>query len=148
MSSTPDWSGLAWLMGRWIGDGGGGQTGTGSFSFAPDAGGQVIVRRNEAVYHAQGGAAPERHQDLMVIYHAGPAVRAIYWDSEGHVIHYGLVEADAAQVAFVSDDAEGPRFRLTYRRTPAGLEGRFDTAPPDHRDSFSNYLAWTARRAP
>lgn len=47
-----------WLLGSWTGVGGGAELGAGGFSFAPEAGGQVIVRRNFAAYPAQNGKPP------------------------------------------------------------------------------------------
>jgi hypothetical protein len=144
-AAAPDWRGLDWLMGAWTADGGGAQQGTGGFSFARDAGGQVVVRKNFADYPAQGGRPAERHDDLMVIFREGAAERAIYWDSEGHIIHYALAEPAPGRVVFESDDPDGPKYRITYRQTPAGLEGAFEIAPD--RQRFNRYLTWTAHHA-
>jgi hypothetical protein len=147
-AATPDWSALSWLFGRWVAVGGGAEQGSGGFSFTPEAGGQVVARRNRADYPAQGGRPGEHHEDLMVIWREAGAPRAAYWDSEGHLIHYALAFPGPGEAVFVSDDPAGPRFRLSYRRTAGGLEGRFEVAPPDNRAAFAPYLAWTARRAP
>lgn len=147
-AAAPDWSAFDWLVGHWTAEGGGVQQGQGGFSFDREAGGQVLVRRNFAEYPAHDGKPPERHEDLMVIAWEGPTVRATYWDSEGHAIHYRLTSPSAGQAVFLSDDPEGPRFRLSYQRTEAGLKGRFEIAPPNDREHFADYLAWTARRAP
>jgi hypothetical protein len=143
-AAAPDWRGLDWLMGAWTADGGGAQQGTGGFSFARDAGGQVVVRKNFADYPAQNGRAAERHDDLLVIFREGAAERAIYWDSEGHIIHYAVAEPAPGRVVFESDDPDGPKYRITYRQTPTGLEGAFEIAPD--RQRFNRYLAWTAHR--
>jgi hypothetical protein len=146
-AATPDWSGLSWLFGRWVAVGGGAEQGSGGFSFAPEAGGQVVVRRNRADYPAASGRAAAHHEDLMVIWRAAGGPRADYWDSEGHLIHYALSLPAPGEAVFVSDDPAGPRFRLSYRRTGAGLEGRFEIAPPEAREAFAPYLSWSARRA-
>ena len=146
-AGEPGWKPLAWLLGDWVGEGGGAETGAGGFSFRPDAGGQVLVRRNFAAYPAQNGKPASRHDDLMVIEGQGGQLRATYWDSEGQTIHYAVSAPSPDEVVFVSDDPAGPRFRLSYRRTAGGLAGRFEIAPPPARDQFRNYLTWTARKA-
>jgi hypothetical protein len=149
VAATPAWPDLGWLEGRWTADGGGGPgQASGGFSFLPEAGGQVLVRRNFADYPAQGGKPAERHDDLMVIYRDGPAARATYWDSEGQTIHYAVTAPAPGEAVFVSDDPAGPRFRLSYRRTAVGLDGRFEIAPPPGRDAFKTYLSWSATKAP
>jgi len=147
-AAEPTWSGLSWLEGDWTAAGGGGPgQARGGFSFHPEAGGQVLVRRNFADYPAQGGKPAERHDDLMVIYHDGPALRATYWDSEGQTIHYAVATPAPGEAVFVSDDPAGPRFRLSYHRTASGLDGRFEIAPPPTRDAFKTYLSWSAAKA-
>jgi len=145
-AATPAWTGLDWLIGSWTATGDPSQ-GTGGFTFAKEAGGQVIVRRNFADEPAQGGKPPERHDDLMVIYLDGGAARATYWDSEGHQIHYAVSTPATGQVDFVSDDPAGPRYRLRYLKSDAGLTGSFEVAPPNAREGFQPYLHWTAARA-
>lgn len=147
LAASADWTGLDWLVGRWTGEGGGAATGSGDFTFEREAGGQALVRRNVAFYPPTDGKPAQRHDDLMVIWPDGAAVRATYWDSEGHVIHYAVTVSAAGDAVFVSDDAAGPRFRLSYHRTDRGLAGLFEIAPPNARERFAPYLQWTARRA-
>ena len=145
--AAPGWGGLDWLVGGWTAEGGGAQQGSGGFTFTPEAGGQVLVRRNHADYPAQNGKPATRHEDMMVIEHqARGGLRATYWDDDGHVIHYEVRTPEPGSAEFVSTDPIGPRYRLTYRRTPVGLEGWFEVAPPNDRDRFQPYLNWTARR--
>ncbi len=145
-AAPPGWDSLDWLVGRWTADGDPSQ-GTGGFSFSKEAGGQIIVRRNFADYPARPGKPAEHHEDLMVIWQEAAATRATYWDSEGHQIHYAVTAPAAGEVDFVSDDTAGPGYRLRYQRRGADLEGSFEIAPPDKRDAFLPYLAWTAARA-
>ena len=146
------WEGLDYLVGDWVADGGG-QPGaaTGNFSFHYDAGGKVLARHNVADYPAANGRPASHHEDLLVIYResdAGPLL-GVYFDSEGHVIHY-LVDASAGDgvVRLVSEaHAQAPRFRLTYKKSgDDGVVGDFDIAPPGQAD-FKPYLHWTAHRA-
>jgi hypothetical protein len=145
LAAAPAWTGLDWLIGDWTADGDASQ-GAGGFTFAKEAGGQIIVRRNFADYPARDGKPAERHDDLMVIWQEGGSARATYWDSEGHQIHYAVSAPTTDEVDFVSDDPAGPRYRLRYRRTGPGLQGSFEVAPPNARETFRPYLAWTAHR--
>jgi hypothetical protein len=86
----------------------------------------------------------------MIVYReANDACKAIYFDNEGHTIHYaGGVSGDSSTVVFLSDvEKEKPRFRLSYRKTDDGsLEITFDMAAPDKPDAFARYLTGTATR--
>src|SRR5262249_10123782 len=113
------WKPYRFLVGEWIGEGGGEPgKGSGRFSFAWDIQEKVLVRRNRAEYPASQGRPASSHEDLMVIYRgeAGGATKAIYFDSEGHVINYtATFSQDQRTLTFLSDAAAaGPRFRLSY----------------------------------
>lgn len=134
--ASPAWDALASLAGEWeaVGEGA-----SGGFSLAYDLDQRVLVRRNKA------GA----HQDLTVIHRQDSAVRADYYDNEGHVIRY-TVTATPGRIVFLGDTlASQPRFRLTYvLAAPDRLEIDFDIAPPNAPDAFRNYLRGAARRRP
>jgi hypothetical protein len=111
----------------------------------------VLVRRNRADYPATKERPAFSHTDLMVIYHEPGAqdVRAIYFDNEGHVIHYSVsVAPDQSSVTFLSDTTPtAPRFRFTYNKTKNdSMSFRFDIAPPGKPEAFSKYLEGTLRR--
>jgi len=135
-----------------VGEGGGqpGQ-GSGGFSFLPDLQDHILVRKNHAAYPATKDRAAFTHDDLMVVYkdseNAPP--RAIYFDSEGHVIRY-LVTAspDHKTIEFMSEALpSSPRYRLTYRMTGAdALTLKFEVAPPAKPDAFSTYIEAKAKR--
>jgi hypothetical protein len=116
---------------------------TGRFTFKFDVQGHVLVRTNEAV------SPTSRHDDLMVIHVEGDAVKADYFDNEGHVIRY-TARIAANRVTFTSDpDPKEPRYRLSYALAPDGvLSGAFEIAMPDAPDAFKPYLAWKARKQP
>jgi hypothetical protein len=144
------WKDLRFMIGDWVGEGGGSSTGqgAGAYSFVPELGGKVLVRRNVADYP---GNPPIHHEDVMTVYLEadGKAPEAIYFDSEGHVIHYAMeVDAAAKTVRFVSGAQAGqPRYRLTYRETGKDLvAGLFEVAPPGKPEEFKKYMEWTARR--
>jgi hypothetical protein len=146
------WAPLAFLMGEWTGEGSGqpGQ-GSGGFSFLPDLEKNVLVRKNRADYPATKDRLAFSHTDLMIVYREPGAIklRAIYFDSEGHVIHYTVdPSADGDAVQFLSDASNtNPRYRLTYTKTGADAVGiQFEIAVPGKPDSFSTYIQATARR--
>jgi hypothetical protein len=123
---------LGFLLGDWGAPGGGS-------SFTVAAGGHAVLRWNESIGKA-------RHEDTMTVFVEGDAVRALYVDSEGHVIRYGVTAASAAEgggVTMTSDPGPGPRFRLVYTPKPDGtVAGEFDIAPPGQAD-WKPYLTWS-----
>lgn len=131
------WTGLNFFIGEWQGMG----TGTpgeavGGTSFAFSLDKKILVRKNWAKYPPKPGEnAGLSHEDLMIIYPAGPgtSLRAVYFDNEGHVIQYAARSGPAAgSVVFETDASQpGPRFRLAYEMKPDGtLDNVFSIAPP------------------
>jgi len=143
----PQWAPLAFLIGDWTGEGGGGPgQGTGEFSFHPDLGGAILIRKNVSHYPATQDKPAYSHTDLMIV---DSTLRAIYFDDEGHTIQYAVEpSADGNSVQFLSDaQASQRRYRLTYRKTGDDrLAIRFEIAPP--RKEFATYIEATARRKP
>jgi len=140
------WKRLDFLVGDWKGIAGEKDTplgaGQGDFSFHAELNKKIIVRRNNATYDS--GA---QHDDLMVIYLDAPeeAPRAIYFDSEGHVIRYRATFPAEQRVVFESDASQpGPRYRLTYWMEGGALNGRFEIAAP--QNGYKNYLSWKSTR--
>ena len=120
---------LQFLIGNWTGEGTGQPgAGQGEFSFQSELNGQVLVRRS----YNQLASGP-RHEDLMIVYLEGTP-RAIYFDSEGHVIHY-TVSSPAANTA-VFESADAPGYRLSYALEGKKLNGKFEVGG-------KTYLTWT-----
>jgi hypothetical protein len=152
---SPDddpWKPYEFLIGQWTGEGGGEPgKGLGEFSFAWDLQKKVLVRKNRADFPASAGRPAFSHEDLMVVYQGdqnGPK-KAIYFDSEGHVINYvATVSDDKQSLTFQSEAATaGPRFRLTYtKETDDTVRIKFEMAPPGKPDDFKTYLEGSAHR--
>lgn len=140
--------GLAFLIGDWTGTGSGSPgEGAGSFSFTPDLQQQVLVRRAHTEYPAAGGRPAVVHDDLMIVY--ASETKAVYFDNEGHVIHYAIrVDRDAKSVTLLSTDPSPlPLFRLTYRhRQPDEVAVDFAIAPNGKEESLKTYVSGTVRR--
>ena len=134
LASPGPWDNLKFLEGDWVAEGG-------SFTFHQELESKILVRKNRA--ETKGAV----HEDLMVVYPAAgnAPLRAIYWDNEGHIIHY-TIKADGKQAVFLSEgDASGPRYRLTYENTgPGKVDIKFEVAPPGKE--FQMYLQGSARR--
>jgi hypothetical protein len=150
--TDPRWAPLAFLIGDWVGEGGGGPgQGTGEFSFQLEQNGAILTRKNVSNYPATKDKPAYSHTDLMIVYPepGETKLRAIYFDDEGHTIHYTAAPAaDGNSVQFVSDaSASQSRYRLTYRKTGDDRVAiQFEIAPPGKGDAFSTYIEATARR--
>jgi hypothetical protein len=139
---------LAFLVGEWDSSGSGepgAATGVAAFRWSLQE--RVMVRTSFAEYSAAGGRPASRHDDFLIIYVSGAAVRADYYDSEGHVIRYSVQSPAPGQAVFLSDAAAGePRFRLTdTQNADGGLDGRFESADPG-TTVFKSYLTWHSRK--
>jgi hypothetical protein len=146
------WSAIRSLVGKWEGVGGGSPgSGGGQFSFALDLNDRIIVRRSHSEYPASEGRPSIVHDDLLVAYQEDSAkgIRAIYFDNEGHVIHYAVESsADGNTITFLSSpDPKSPRFRLSYIKSGEDeVSIRFEIAPAGKPEEFKMYLEGKAKR--
>jgi hypothetical protein len=143
----PDWSPFNWLIGTWDGKGSGKPgAGVGSFSLLYSLDHAVLVRKNSSKYSAAKSAAATHHDDFMVIYEENQKWRADYWDSERHIIHYGIT-VDGGTATFLSDKKpNSPTYRLVYKRMVKGaLSVEFSVAPPGS-DQFKTYVTGICER--
>ena len=148
-AQKPDWTAWKFLIGDWVSDGPATQ-GSGAFSFRPELDGRILVRRNRADLPASQEHPSTSHDDLLILYPEAGALRADYFDNEGHVIHYrAAVASDGKSATFISDPAPGaPRFRLSYALLAEDrVHVRFEIAPPGQPDGFKTYVEGTVRRA-
>lgn len=146
-----NWEAWQFLLGEWEGKGGGAPgEGSGGFTFALDLQKRILVRRNHSDYPATNKQPAFSHEDLMVIYQeADKSARAIYFDNEGHVIHYNVeFSPDQNSLVFLSEASpSAPQFRLTYSKAPRNsLAIKFEIAPPGAPGRFSTYLEAVAQK--
>ncbi len=148
MANWDDWQ---YYLGEWIGEGTGEPgEGSGGFQFYFDLQNQILIRKNFAEYPATQEKPAYRHDDLMVIYcESDESIRAIYWDNEGHIIHYAVeFSQNKNALTFLGDiQPSAPRFRFTYEKTGSDtLHIRFEIAPPGKPEEFATYIEATAHR--
>jgi hypothetical protein len=140
---------LNFLIGDWIG-GGSGQPGqgAGSFSFKQDLQNHIIVRRAHSEYPPTKDKPAIIHDDLLIIY--ANQSKAIYFDNEGHVIHYDLTtDPKTKNATFLSTDpAPLPLFKLTYTQSSADqITITFEISPTGKTQDLKTYLTGTAKKA-
>ncbi len=153
-SSQPSdpWAPFQFLIGNWSGTGSGqpGEVVSGTTSFSFDLGQAILVRKSRAQFAPRPGEkAGALHEDLLIIYREaeGPKLRAVFFDNEGHVIHYRVsLPANQPSVVFESDASDqAPRFRLVYEMGSDGLLSvEFMVAPPG--GEFKTYTKGTIKR--
>jgi hypothetical protein len=149
-SLKPDTTGginqLSFLLGEWVGEGGGASLSaeTGGFTYSMDLQNSVMIKKNYADFAASQTRPAFRHEDLTVIYQVpGDTMRAIYFDNEGHVINYTVdIAKDKKSAVFVSPPMpQQPRFRLIQTlKDEKTMDMSFEMAPPGQPDAFSPYI--------
>lgn len=141
---------LAFLNGSWDAkaEGAGGATASGYYAFRTELNGQVLARHS----YTADCHGPEdydcKHGDLLYVYRDGPEgdLRAIYFDSEGHVIHYNVLTPAPGSAIFLSDtSAPGPQFRLIYELKGSVMKGKFQMRMPGQQD-WRSYLEWSGAK--
>jgi hypothetical protein len=148
--STPDWKELEFLLGEWTAEGGGqpGQ-GIGSVRFTFELGGSILVRRNHLDFAATPSAPAFAHDDLLITFREESGeLGAIYFDNEGHTIHYRVTFQPDGRVVYISEALPGaPRFRMSYLKDRSGgYATRFEIAPPGDPEGFVVHVEGPARR--
>ncbi len=140
------------LVGTWTAEGHGEPgKGEGTFSFGLKLQGKILVRRNSLEFPATPQRSAFTHEDLLVVYRDGGTTpnRAIYFDSEGFVIHYmASFSEDGKVLTFLSDASpQAPRQRLTYvQNADETLKVKFEIASPGKPEAFVTHVEGIAHR--
>jgi hypothetical protein len=142
---------MNFLVGHWTGEGSGTPgNGAGEFSFEWDLKRSILIRRSFAEYPATKDRPASRHDDFMVVFIEANAVKADYFDTEDHIIHYVVsISLDGQSVEFLSEPLSGaPRYRLTYLKSGGtdSLRLKFEIANPDKPNVFTPYIDATLHR--
>jgi hypothetical protein len=125
----------------------GGVRSSGSYTFAPDLSRHVFVRRATTSAACKGPVTFDcDHSDILYLYPEAGALRAIYFDNEGHVIHYAVSVPTPTSAVFLSDASQpGPQFRLIYELKSGTMTGKFQMRMPGAPD-WTTYLDWTGAK--
>lgn len=147
---TDPWQGLSFLQGTWAGStsstGSSGGKVIGNYTFSPQLGNHILVRHTINIEGCKGPATFDcDHSDLLYLYQDAPGqpVKAIFFDNEGHVIHYDVSTPSAASAVFLSDASySGPQFRLMYELKSGVMWGKFQMRMPAQSE-WKSYLEWS-----
>lgn len=150
-STADPFASLSFLLGTWnaraVNDPS--VVASGTYSFRAELNRHIIARHTIAA----GCKGPEdfncQHGDLLYIYAdaSGQPLRAIYFDNEGHVIHYSVSTPTSTTAEFISDRAaSGPQFRLFYDLKDGVMNGKFQIRMPESPE-WKSYLEWTGSRS-
>jgi hypothetical protein len=144
---SPQWQALSFLEGTWNAktrQAAAGADASGTYTFRKELGGHILARHSDA--DACKGPADFNcdHGDLLYVYQEQPGqpLRAIYFDNEGHTIHYTVSTPTPTSVLFLSDATGGPRFRLLYELKNGVMEGKFQMNAPGTAE-WTSYLEWS-----
>jgi hypothetical protein len=151
-AATPQsdpWQSLRFLIGTWeakITGGSAAAQSLGVYSFTPELKDKILARHSGGVSCKAPADFDCDHGDLLYLYLEGQAIKAIYFDNEGHVIHYGVSAPTAGSAVFLSDPAApGPQFQLVYERKDQTLSGKFQMKMPGQTD-YKSYLEWSGNK--
>ena len=148
---TDPWTALGFLEGTWVAHTQGGSAGAqsnGTYTFKYELKHHVLVRRS--YFAACKGPADYDcdHSDVLYVYRdaENQPLKAIYFDNEGHVIHYGVSTPGSTTAMFVSDASpSGPQFRLVYELRDAVMSGKFQMRMPGQAE-WKSYLEWSGAK--
>ena len=149
--TTEQWRALSFLEGTWDAKttkAEPGVTSAGLYTFRKELGGHILARHTTNT----GCKGPVDyncdHSDELYVYEdaAGGPLKAIYFDNEGHVIHYTVSTPGPKTAVFASEpNSAGPRFRLVYELKGSIMEGKFQILMPG-RTEWNSYLEWSGGR--
>jgi hypothetical protein len=149
--SSDPWKALKFLQGTWQAQakGDAGVTAMGTYTFKSELGDHVLARHSTTASGCKGPATFDcEHGDLLYVYQDAPGqpLKAIYFDNEGHVIHYSVSTPDATTAIFLSDISQpGPQFQLVYELKGAVMWGKFQMRMPGQKD-WKLYLEWSGSK--
>lgn len=142
---------LSFLEGEWSAATPAGPSGPnviGTYSFKRELAGHVLSRHSSSASCKGPADFDCDHGDLLYVYAEGPGqtLKAIYFDNEGHVIHYSVSTPTPTSVVFLSDPSvPGPQFRLAYELKDSVMSGKFQMHMPGQGE-WKSYLEWSGSK--
>jgi hypothetical protein len=149
-SQNDPWQALNFLNGTWEAKTprNGGPTVNGTYTFQRELKGHVLARHSTK----SGCSGPNdfdcQHSDLLYIFEEAPglALKAIYFDNEGHVIHYDVSTPGPTTAIFLSEPSQhSPQFRLVYELKDVVMSGKFQIRMPGQTE-WKTYLEWSGAK--
>ena len=119
--------------------------GSGRYTFGRELNGHIFARHSTSEQNCNAPASFDcAHSDLFYVFQEGPnsPLKAVYFDNEGHVIHYDVSTPKPQSVVFISPPGHGPQYRLAYELTGEVMTGRFQLQMPGQTD-WHTYLEWS-----
>ncbi|MGA8493329.1 MAG: hypothetical protein WB711_23105 [Terriglobales bacterium] len=144
-SATPvvdPWKALRFLEGTWEAKakGDAGIAVNGTYSFKTELDDHVFARHSKKSDCKGPTEFDCEHADLLYVYQDAPSqpLKAIYFDNEGHVLHYDVSTPDSTTALFVTDSSQpGPQFRLVYELKGTVMSGKFQMRMPGQATKVS-----------
>jgi hypothetical protein len=142
------WKALAFLEGTWDAHtqaGSASAQGNGMYTFKHELKNHVLVRQSKSAACKGPANYDCEHSDVLYVYQEAEnqPVKAIYFDNEGHVIHYTVSTPDSSTAIFISEaSASGPQFQLVYNLKAAVMSGKFQMRMPGQTE-WKSYLEWS-----
>jgi hypothetical protein len=142
------WNALSFLEGTWDAKASGGTSGasvSGTYIFRKELGGHILARHSSSAECKGSDDFDCEHGDLLYIYQepSEQLLKAIYFDNEGHVIHYSVSTPTPNSAVFTSDaSVPGPHFRLVYELKGGAMSGKFQMQMPGQTE-WQSYLEWS-----
>jgi hypothetical protein len=150
-SATNPWKSLTFLEGTWEAKTQGGSAGAtedGTYTFQSELKKHILARHSRSGNCKGPSEFDCEHGDLLYVYQEteGAPLKAIYFDSEGHVIHYEVTTPEPDTAVFLSDASHpGPQFQLIYKLKSSVMSGMFQMRMPSQAN-WKTYLEWSGGR--
>jgi hypothetical protein len=151
-TQSPDpWKAVRFLLGTWEAKTHGGSAGaaaSATYTFRLELRDHVLARHSASAGCTGPADFDCEHGDLLYLYQdaAGLPLKAIYFDNEGHVIHYELTTPGPNTAVLVSAASQNsPQFRLIYQLQGEMMLGKFQMRMPGQSE-FRSYLEWSGGR--
>lgn len=151
LAAADPWNALAFLEGTWEAHtqaGSAGAQSNGTYTFKPELKHHVLVRRSDSAACKGPANFDCDHSDVLYVYQEAEnqALKAIYFDNEGHVIHYSVSAPDSKTALFVSEASPStPQFRLLYELKDSLMWGKFQMRMPGQAE-WKSYLEWSGAK--